>query len=92
MPQGIVREAAPSTVYTEAPLWMQTVLNNTATYADFLTDLVRSTQRVDAQIADFLSQGDNDKAKIMLGKREMLIELRHIVEAYRKEEVLNNAR
>lgn len=92
MTEGIVREQHSNVVYTEAPLWMRTILNNTAAYADFVTDNIRGVQRVDSQIADFLSQGEDAKAKIMLGKREMLIEQRHIVEAYRREEVANNAR
>ena len=89
MPQNIVRETASPVVYTDAPLWMRTILNNAAAYGDFYTDLTRSINRVDSQVADFLSAGDDNKAKIMLGKREMLVELRHIIEAYRREEVEN---
>jgi len=89
MPQNIVRETTSPVVYTDAPLWMRTILNNAAAYGDFYTDLTRSINRVDSQVADFLSAGDDNKAKIMLGKREMLVELRHIVEAYRREEVEN---
>ena len=84
--QGIVREQQAPEVNVDAPIWIRTILNNSAAYADFITDNLRGVQRVDAQIADFLSQGEDAKAKIMLGKREMLIEQRHIVEAYRKEE------
>jgi len=89
MKQNIVRESASPVVYTDAPLWMRTILNNAAAYGDFYTDLTRSINRVDTQVADFLSAGDDNKARIMLGKREMLVELRHIVEAYRREEVEN---
>lgn len=91
MGQGIVREQQSADVFTEAPLWMRTILNNAAAYGDFYTDLTRSIQRCDSQVADLLSTGEDTKAKIMLGKREMLVELRHIVEAYRKEEGGKNA-
>ena len=92
MAKGIVRETASPVVYTDAPLWMRTVLNNAAAYGDFMLDLTKGIKTVDSQIADFLASGDENKAKIMLGKREMLIEMRHIVEAYRKEQGGNNAR
>ena len=92
MATGIVRETASPVVYTDAPLWMRTVLNNAAAYGDFMLDMTRGIKRIDSLIADHLSTGDDDKARIMLGKREMLIEMRHIVEAYRKEQGGNNAR
>jgi len=88
--QGVVREQQPTAIYTEAPLWMRIVLNNTAAYADFVVDLKKSRDRVLAQANDFIKEGEVDKAKMMIGKHEMLTELFHIVEAYRKEEA--NAR
>ena len=91
MTQGIVREQQSAITYTDAPLWIRTILNNAAAYGDFMLDMTRGIKRIDSLIADHLATGDNDKARIMLGKREMLIEQRHIVEAYRKEEA-NNAR
>jgi hypothetical protein len=89
MVEGVVREKQSEQLYTEAPMWMRTILNNAQAYADFIVDLVKSEQRVLTQAGDFLSEGNQEKALVMTGKREMLLELRHIVEAYRKEEVKN---
>ena len=89
MTQNIVREQKSEILFTEAPLWMQTILNNSAAYGDFLFDLTKREKSCDSQVADFLARGEDTKAKIMLGKREVLVEMRHIVEAYRKEEVEN---
>jgi hypothetical protein len=91
MAQNVVRETDPTQVYIEAPLWMQTILNNGAAYADFILDLTKSMKRVDNMISDFVKTNELDKARIMVGKREMLTELRHIVEAYRKEGGNKNA-
>jgi len=92
MTQGIVREQQSATAYTDAPLWIRTILNNAAAYGDFILDMTRGIKRIDSLIADNLSAGEDDKARILLGKREMLIEQRHIVEAYRKEQGGNDAR
>ena len=92
MAKGIVRETASPVTYTDAPLWIRTILNNAAAYGDFILDMTRGIKRIDSLIADNLSAGEDDKARILLGKREMLIEQRHIVEAYRKEQGGNDAR
>jgi hypothetical protein len=86
MTQNVVREQQSEALYTEAPVWIRTILNNASVYADFITDMNRGMNRINNQIADFLSAGDDARARIMVGKKEMLVELLHIVEAYRKEE------
>ena len=84
--QGQVREPGPSQRYEEAPLWMRTVMNNAQAFSDFYLDMAKSVQRCEQMIAEFLDKGEPDKAQKMLGKREALLEMRHILEAYRKEE------
>ncbi|NIQ87674.1 MAG: hypothetical protein GWN93_00665 [Deltaproteobacteria bacterium] len=61
-------------------------MNNYQAYNDFYLDLSNGIQRCEAQIADFLSGGKSEEAKVMLGKREALLEMRYMLEAYRKEE------
>ncbi len=86
MTQGIVREDATPKIYSDAPAWMLHVMNNYQAYNDFYLDLSNGIQRCEAQIADFLSGGKSEEAKVMLGKREALLEMRYMLEAYRKEE------
>ena len=86
MTQGIVRETETPALYTDAPLWMRTVMNHAQSYGDFFLDLTKGIQRCEAQVTDFLSGGKVDEAKIMLGKREALLEMRFLLEAYRREE------
>jgi len=86
MTQGVIKEDRTPRIYTEAPFWMTHVMNNTKAYGDFYLDLSNSIQRCESQIADFLSGDKSEEAKIMLGKREALLELRFILEAYAKEE------
>ena len=89
MAQGIVREQETSELYTEAPLWMCHVMNNAQAYGDFYRDLTMGIQRCEAQISDFLAADKQGEAKIMLGKREALLEMRYLLEAYRREEKHN---
>ena len=85
--QGIVRESeAPIKVWEHMPLWMQTVCNHAPSYADFWNDLTKSIIKIEGQIADLLGQGEDDRARLMLGKRDALKEIRYILEAYKKEE------
>lgn len=86
MKEGVVRENQTPQIYTDAPAWMLHVMNNTQAYVDFYKDLSHGIQRCEAQIADFLSGGKSEEAKVMLGKREALLEMRYMLEAYRKEE------
>ncbi len=86
MTQGIVRETETPALYKDAPLWMRTVMNHAQSYGDFYLDLTKGIQRCESQVADFLSGGKADEAKIMLGKREALLEMRFLLEAYRREE------
>lgn len=85
MTQGIIREDATPTIYTEAPIWMLHVMNNAQAFGDFYLDLTKGIQRCEAQISDFLQDDKQGEAKIMLGKREALIEMRFMLEAYRRE-------
>lgn len=89
MTQGIVRETEPTALYKDAPLWMRTVMNNAQSYGDFYTDLTRGIQRCESQISDFLAKDQQGEAKIMLGKREALMEMRFMLDAYRREEDTN---
>ncbi len=90
MTEGIVREVETPAVYSEAPPWMLHVMNNAQAYGNFYLDLTQGIQRCETQIADFVSQGRVDETKIMLGKREALIEMRYMLEAYRREERNND--
>jgi len=90
MPEGIVREQHPTESYENCPLWIRHVLQNTAAYADFHLDITKSIRRCDALIADHLEKDDNRSALKMLGKREALKEIQFILEAYRREENINN--
>lgn len=89
---GVIRQPGPKAGYEGAPLWIRTVLINPQVFGDFITDMVRSIQRCDSAVADFLDAGEMDKARKMLGKREALNEMRFMVEAYRREEEEKNAR
>lgn len=90
MQPGVIRESeAPTKVYENMPLWMQTICNNTPAYVNFYTDLTRSIVRCEQQIAELFARGDDRQAAIMLGKRDTLKEMRHILEAYKKEEENN---
>lgn len=91
MQPGTVRESeAPTKVYEKMPLWMQVVCNHAPAYADFWNDLTQSIVRIEGQIADLFGKGEERQAAIMLGKRDALKEMRHILEAYKKEEERNN--
>ena len=92
MAQGIVRETKTPDIYTEAPPWMLHVMNNAAAYGTFYLDLTQGIHRCETQVTDFLSAGKADEAKVMLGKREALMEMRFLLEAYRTEEERNNDR
>lgn len=89
MTQGIVRETEPTGLYKDAPLWMRTVMNNAQAYGDFYLDLTVGIQRCESQISDFLAKDQQGEAKIMLGKREALMEMRFMLDAYRREEDTN---
>ena len=89
MTQGIVRETETPDLYTDAPFWMRHVMNNAQAFGDFYLDLTKGVQRCESQVADFLSGGKADEAKIMLGKREALLEMRFMLDAYRREETAN---
>lgn len=86
MKPGIVRVTPPSTTIPDAPLWMRHIFTSASALADFYTDLTRSIQRCESLIADLLSKGDLDAARIMLGKREALTEQRFLLDAYRREQ------
>ena len=86
MTQGIIRETKTPEIYKDAPVWMLHVMNNAQAYGDFYLDLTKGIQRCEAQVSDFLAGGKLDEAKVMLGKREALIEMRFMLDAYRREE------
>ena len=88
---GIVRESdAPSKIYEHMPIWMQVVCNHAAAYVDFWNDLTTSIVKIEGQVADLFAKGEDRQAAIMLGKRDALKEMRHILEAYKKEEGRKN--
>ena len=91
MTEGIVRQTETPDIYTEAPPWMLHIMNNATAYGNFYLDLTKGIQRCETQVTDFLSAGKADEAKVMLGKREALMEMRFLLEAYRTEEERNNA-
>lgn len=82
---GQVRKPGPTEANEDAPIWMRTIMNNAAAYGDFILYCAQSVQRSEAQIADFLAADKMDEAKFMLAKREVVLEMRHILESYRKE-------
>jgi len=86
MTQGIVRETEETALYKDAPFWMRHVMNNAQAYGDFYLDLTKGIQRCEAMLADFLAKSQDGEAKITLGKREALLEMRFLLEAYRREE------
>ena len=89
MTQGIVREIETPDLYKDAPIWMRHVMNNAQAYGDFYTDLTKGIQRCESQISDFLVKDLQGEAKIMLGKREALMEMRFMLDAYRREEAVD---
>ena len=92
MQQNVIRlSQQPTSSPESAPLWMRHILSSAAAYADFYLDLTRSIQRCEAMIADLLSKGELDAARIALGKREALIEQRFIVESYQREHTQGEA-
>ena len=82
---GQVQKPGPKMSNEDAPIWMRTIMNNAAAYGDFILYCAKGVQRCEAQIADFLAADKMDEAKFMLAKRESLLEMRFILEAYRKE-------
>lgn len=83
--EGIVRKpVSVAGASADAPLWINYILANAAAYGDFVSDMVRGMQRCNELIADFLEKDNLAAANRMLGKREALKEMRHMVDAYRK--------
>jgi hypothetical protein len=67
-------------------------MNNYTAYGDFYLDLTAGIQRCESQMADFVTAGKEKESLIMVGKREALLELRHLLEAYKRQEDEENDR
>jgi len=89
--QGVVREKQTPNIYTDAPSWMLHIMNNYTAYGDFYLDLTAGIQRCESQMADFVTAGKEKESLIMVGKREALLELRYLLEAYKRQEDEENA-
>ncbi len=87
---GQVRKPGPPTGNEDAPFWMRLVMANAQAYGDFILYCTKALQNCEAQIADFVADGKIDETKVLVGKREAVLELRHIFEAYRKEGEVND--
>jgi hypothetical protein len=60
-------------------------MSNAQAYGDFMVFCAQGVNRCEQQIADFVAQNKLGEAQIMTGKREATLEMRHLLEAYRKE-------
>ncbi len=82
---GIVQKPGPPTGNEDAPFWMRLIMSNAQAYADFMIFCAKGVSQCEQQIADFVAQNKMGEAQLMTGKRESILEMRHLLEAYRKE-------